>query len=278
MPDAIATTATTPDDLEIDEAEATGWFRRNERWFLPGFTFVAVFALWEIGARAGWLHPVFFSSPSAVIIAGIAEVQDPRFWNDVWISSIEFLVGYTLALIIGVAVGLVTGWYRRAAYFMDPWLAAFNSMPRVALLPLVVLYLGLGIWSKVGLVFLGVFFPVALNTFHGVRTVDPRFRQVTRSFRASERKVFVTLVLPSVVPFIASAARIGVGRGVAGVAIGEFFTSQAGLMHMIRDAAQFLETDRVLFGTLVITVLALGVYATVQLIETRVQRRYGKVV
>ena len=94
--------------------------------------------------------------------------------------------------------------------------------------------------------------------------MDPRYRQVTRSFRASERKVFVTLVLPSVVPFIASAARIGVGRGVAGVAIGEFFTSEAGLMHMIRDAAQFLETDRVLFGTLVITVLALGVYATVQ--------------
>lgn len=277
MSDAIATQAQPLDDL-VDDVEVRSWYRRNERWILPGITFVAVFALWEVGSRAGWLHRVFFSSPSAVAVAGVAEVQDPSFWNDVWISSIEFLIGYTLALVTGVALGLITGWYRRAAYFMDPWLAAFNSMPRVALLPLVVLWLGLGIWSKVGLVFLGVFFPVALNTFHGVRTVDPRYRQVTRSFRASERKVFTTLILPSVVPFIASAARIGVGRGVAGVAIGEFFTSQAGVMHRIRDAAQFLETDRVLFGTLVITVLALGVYAAVQAIEVRVQRRYGKAI
>jgi NitT/TauT family transport system permease protein len=125
-------------------------------------------------------------------------------------------------------------------------------------------------------VFLGVFFPVALNTFHGVRTVDPRYRQVAGSFKASERLLFITVVIPSVVPFIASAARIGVGRGVAGVAIGEYFTSEAGLMHMIRQAAQFLETGRVLFGTLVITILALAVYSAVQSIETRVQKRYGK--
>ena len=246
------------------------WYLRNERWVLPGSTFVAVFALWEIGAQAGWLNPIFFSSPTAVLAAGVEAVQDPLFWLDVRISVFEFTVGYVAALITGVAFGLVTGWYRRLAYFFDPWLAAFNAMPRVALL-----WLGLGVWSKVGLVFLGVFFPVALNTFHGVRTVDPRYRQVARSFHASERRLFFTVVLPSTLPFIASAARIGVGRGVAGVAIGEFFTSEAGLMHMIREAARFLDTALVLFGTLVITLLALGVYLLVQAIENRVKKRYG---
>jgi ABC-type nitrate/sulfonate/bicarbonate transport system permease component len=143
MPHVTARAPSTDEDAPaVDSEAASGWYASNERLLLPAATFVGIFLLWEVGARSGWLHPIFFSSPTDVVLAGIEEVQVPRFWNDVWVSSFEFTVGYVAALITGVLLGLVTGWYRRLAYFFDPWLAAFSSLPRVALLPLVVLYLG----------------------------------------------------------------------------------------------------------------------------------------
>lgn len=254
---------------------ARPWWQLPESTLLPLISFGAFFALWELAARLEWINPFFFSSPVDVFLAGLAEIGEASFWNDVWTSSYEFLAGYLGAVGTGIAFGLVTGWYRRAAYFFDPWLAAFNAMPRIALLPLIVLWLGIGVWSKIAIVFLGVFFPVALNTFHGVRTVDRDHLQVALSYGASQSKLFQTVILPSVVPFVMTGARIGVGRAVAGVVVGEFYTAQAGLAHRIFRAGQQFQTAEVLFGTLVITVLALGVYTAVRAVESRVTQRRG---
>ena len=234
-------------------------------------SFALVIGIWELAAQMGWIDLFFFSSPSRVIAAGFREVQLPRFWNDVGTSGQEFLTGYVLALALGVPFGLVTGWFRDLNYFFEPWLSAFNSMPRIALLPLVVLWAGLGFASKVVIIFLGAFFPVAINTFLGVRTVDRNFVEVARTFGASRWKFMATIVFPSVLPFILVGMRIAVGRSVAGVVVGEFYQSNAGLGNMIFKAGQTLQTDRLLFGALFMTVLALLFFQMVATLEARVR-------
>lgn len=236
---------------------------------LPLLSFLAVIATWEIGGRMGYLNPSFFSYPTRILDAGIGEVGQPGFWNDVRVSGLEFSTGYLAALAVAIPFGLATGWFRRLHYFFDPWLNAFNALPRIALLPLIVLWVGLGIWAKIVVVFLGVFFPVALNTFHGVRTVDRNLLAVASSFGSNRRHLFLTIVLPATVPFALTGARLGVGRAVAGVVVGEFYTAEAGLAHRMFKAGQVLETDRLLFGALVITLLALGVFKCVSVIEQR---------
>jgi NitT/TauT family transport system permease protein len=241
----------------------------REATLLPLITFGAVLALWEIGSRAGALDPFFFSSPSRVIAAGAREIVLPRFWNDVWVSSQEFTVGYLAAVAIAVPFGLLTGWFRTLHDIFDPWLSGFNATPRLALLPLVVLWVGLGIMSKIVIVFLGVFFPVAVNTFHGVHTVDANLLEVSKSFGASTSKRIWTVVLPSVLPFALVGMRIGIGRAVGGVIVAEFFTSNAGLGNYIFRAGQQLQTDNLLFGALFITILALMVFRVASYFERR---------
>lgn len=224
---------------------------------------------WEIAVAVGAVEPFFFSSPSRIVMAGAKEVQQPRFWNDVFISSQEFLVGYIAAILIAIPFGVVTGWFRSLHYLVDPWLSAFNATPRLALLPLVVLWVGLGIQSKMVIVFLGVFFPVAVNTFHGVRTVDKNLIDVATSFGASVRRRMMTVVAPSIVPFALVGMRIGIGRAVGGVLVGEFYTSNAGLGNLVFRAGQQLQTDRLLFAAIFITLLALLGFRGIAALEQR---------
>ena len=144
---------------------------------------VAFFVLWQFGSRAGWIDPFFFSSPSAIAAAAVAEVQVPRFWEDVKISALELGVGSLAAVLLAVPLGIAIGWYRRVSFTFDPWLKFFNALPRVALVPLVVLWAGLGIEMKTVIVFLGGFFSIILPTVEGVRTVERSLLDVARSFR-----------------------------------------------------------------------------------------------
>ena len=181
----------------------------------------------------------------------------------------EFFLGYFLAIAVALPFGLLTGWFRSAHYWFEPWLSAFNATPRLALLPLVILWVGLGLWSKVVIVFLGVFFPVAINTFHGVRTVNRDHLEVAQSFGASTAVRLRTVVVPAVLPFALVGMRVEIGRAVSGVIVAEFFTSQDGLGNMVLRAGQRLEIDRLLFGALFITLLALLAFRALAIVERR---------
>ncbi len=214
---------------------------------------LAFVLFWELGANAGIVDQFFFSKPSAIAVAGFNEVQLPRFWNDFKVSAWEFASGYTLAVILAVPLGIIFGWYRRLSYMADPWLNLINSLPRVALLPLIVLWVGIGIESKITVVFLGAFFSVIIPTVQGVRTVDRRFLDVARSFGASQRRLFTTVVMPATVPFITTGLRLGVGRALIGVVVGELYAQTEGLGVLITRASSNLQPDRMIFGILLFT-------------------------
>lgn len=234
---------------------------------------IAVIVLWQLGAWAGVLNPLFYGSPVKVVEAAIEQVQLPRFWNDVFLSVVqEMMVGYVLAVVTAIPIAIIAGWSKIGSALLEPWLNALNATPRIALLPLLILWFGLGVESKIAVVFVGVFVSVAFNTFYGVRTVDRTLLDVGRTFGASRGRLLRTIVLPTAVPFALVGMRLGVGRAVVGFLVAEYFTSTAGLGNFILRSGQADQTGRLLFGAIVITSIALVGFYLLGWVEQRFTR------
>jgi NitT/TauT family transport system permease protein len=248
------------------------WYRRNEPTVLRILGVVAFFLLWQIASDLGIIDDFLFSSPRDIVIAGAEEVTLPRFWSDVRVSALELGVGTLLAVVTAVPLGIAIGWYRRLSLGADPWLNFTNALPRAALVPLVVLWAGLGAEMKTVIVFLGGFFSIILPTVDGVRTVERQFLDVARSFGARDRLILTSIVLPGIVPFIISGLRILVGRVLAGVIIAEFYAQTEGLGVMVAKAAASLQMDRMLFGVLLFTLLGIVFYEAVGAMERYFER------
>ena len=248
------------------------WLRRQQRTILGLSGLVGFVLLWQIGAMTGVIDPFFFSSPTAVFEAGARQVQLPRFWEDVRYSGTEVTVGFLVSLVLAVPLGLAIGWYRRVSYAFDPWLNFINAIPRPALIPLVVLWVGLGIEMKTIIVFIGGFFSIILPTVEGVRTVDQQLLDVGHSFRASQRRLFTSIVIPATVPFIATGVRLALGRLLIGVVVAELYAQTQGIGVMLDRAADTLQSDLMMFGVLIFTFL--GVITTT--IAGRIERHYQR--
>ncbi|MDX6585503.1 MAG: NitT/TauT family transport system permease protein [Solirubrobacterales bacterium] len=248
------------------------WLRRHERVVLGTVGVVSLLLIWEIGSRLGLIENFFFSRPTSIVAAGIREVQVPRFWNDVRVSGFEFATGYVSAVVLAIPIGLIFGWYRRVSYMADPWLNLLNSLPRVALLPLIALWIGIGIESKIAVVFLGAFFSVVIPTVQGVRTVDRRFLDVAHSFGASQRRLFTSVVLPGTVPFVVTGLRLGIGRGLIGVVVGELYAQTDGLGVIISRASSNLQPDRMFFAILIFTFTGIVGVESLRRVERYFQR------
>ena len=233
---------------------------------------IGLLLIWEIGSRMGLIEDFFFSRPTSIVAAGIKEVQIPRFWNDVRVSGFEFATGYIGAVVLAIPIGLIFGWYRRVSYMADPWLNLLNSLPRVALLPLIALWIGIGIESKIAVVFLGAFFSVVIPTVQGVRTVDRRFLDVAHSFGASQRRLFTSVVLPGTVPFVVTGLRLGIGRGLIGVVVGELYAQTDGLGVIISRASSNLQPDRMFFAILIFTFTGIVGVESLRRVERYFQR------
>jgi ABC-type nitrate/sulfonate/bicarbonate transport system permease component len=161
---------------------------------------------------------------------------------------------------------------ERTSYVFDPFINAMNATPRVALLPLVIIWLGIGILSKVGIIFLGAVFSILINTRDGVKTTPVNLLNTARSFGASEWMVFKTVVVPSTIPFILTGLRLAVGRALVGVLVGELYAATAGIGFMITVAGATFQTDKVFVGVLI---FALSGMIGMELL-TKLERRFDK--
>lgn len=248
------------------------FYLTSERAILGFASVAAVLLAWEWVAAKGLVDLVFISSPTRIVKAAVAWAASGDLWNDLKVSGIEFFVGYAMAVAVGIPLGIATGWYRRLFYLLDPFISALYATPRVALLPLIFIWVGIGIWSKNVLVFLGAVFPILINTLAAVRTTDERLLRAARSFGADDLQVFRTVVLPSSVPFILTGLRLGVGRALVGVVVGEMVVAQAGIGLRISMAGNSFQTDTVFAGILIIA--AAGMLSMELL--SRLERRFEK--
>jgi NitT/TauT family transport system permease protein len=261
-------------DVKIAEASWLYKFYLNQEKKILGTISVALFlVLWElVGNTFQLINPMFMSAPSLVWKAAVQLFGSGEIWNDLRVSGIELLGGYLLAVFFAIPFGIMTGWYKRMSAIFDPFINAMNATPRVALLPLVIIWLGIGILSKVGIIFLGAVFPMLINTRDGVKTTPQNLLNAARSFGASEWMVFKTVVLPSTVPFILTGLRLGVGRGIVGVMVGELYAATAGIGFMITVAGATFQTDKVFVGVLIFAIAGM----TLVELLTRVEKRFDK--
>ncbi len=257
-------TATTPIDAISEKASVKKRLVRTYVAFqrpILSVTGIGIFFLiWEYLGTSGLVNPLFISSPSKIFHAAIVMIQQGDIWNDLYVSGTEFVIGFVIAIVIGIPLGMILGWYKTAYYLLDPFVTAFNATPRIALTPLFIIWFGIGIWSKVALVFLGAIFPIILNTFSGVRTIDELLLRAAHSFGANDRKIFKTIVLPGSVPFILSGLRLGLGRALVGIVVGEMVAATAGIGYSMAVAGATFQTDKLFVGVLILT--AFGVLFT----------------
>jgi NitT/TauT family transport system permease protein len=244
---------------------------RPERLLIGSASVGMFLAAWEAVGRSGLVSPLFLSSPSAVVAAGAAMWASGELMEHIRVSAGEFALGYLAAAGTAIPIGLAIGWYRRLEYAADPFLSALYATPRVALIPLVVLWLGIGVWSKAAVVFLGAFFPICINTVAGVKTVSHVHVRVARSFRASDARLFRTIVLPSSVPFVLAGLRLGIGRGLVGVVVSELYGASAGLGFLIATAGATFQTDKVFVGIALIAAFGVVCNEILARAEARVE-------
>jgi ABC-type nitrate/sulfonate/bicarbonate transport system permease component len=261
-------------DVRVAEASPLYKFYLNQEKKILGAAGVITFLIiWElVGNVFQLINPMFMSAPSLIWKAAAQLFGSGEIWNDLRVSGIEFFWGYLLSVAFAIPFGIMVGWYKRASYIFDPFINAMNATPRVALLPLVIIWLGIGILSKVGIIFLGAVFPILINTRDGVKTTPHNLLTAARSFGASEWMVFKTVVLPATVPFILTGLRLGVGRALVSVMVGELYAATAGIGFMITVAGATFQTDKVFVGVLI---FALSGMASMEAL-TKVERRFDK--
>jgi NitT/TauT family transport system permease protein len=246
-----------------------GRLRRWEPLLWGGGSIVVFLAAWQLVASAQLVPPLFLPAPTDIAGAAVQMFQDPTIWIDLQTSGQEFLLGYGLAVVVGLPLGLLTGRYRRVAWALDPFISFFYSMPRIALVPLLLIWFGIGIYSKVAVVFLGAFFPIAINTMAGIRSLDPALLKAARSFCASELQIFRTIALPGSVPFTLTGLRLGVGHALVGVVVGELVAAQHGIAQRMSVAGTTFQVPTMFAALIVISATGVLLTMILQRIETR---------
>ena len=265
-------TAVQTGEPELIDRPSRSFYERYERLILGGTSVVLAMIVWQALWSAGKISPLFFTGPSSVASRFVEEWTNGRLKQDIAYSGTNFIIGVGLAIASGVIGGVLIGWYRRLGMVVEPFLTALYSTPRVALVPLVLIWFGIGMWSKVFIVFINAFFPVLINTIGGVRAIDADLLRAARAFRASDRQIFTTVVIPGSVPFILTGVRQAVSLGLIGVVVGEMFGGSEGIGYMVNYGGQTFQTDTVFLGVALIAMA--GIVLT--WLAERLERRFSR--
>ena len=231
---------------------------------------IALLLLWECAARTGLIDTRFFPAPSSIFRALVALAGTGELWRHTSASlqrlALGFLVGGIPALILGIVMGL-----NRAVYAVfEPLIAATYPIPKSSILPLVLLIFGLGEGSKIFMVAVGVFFPVAINATAGVHEINRIYLDVGRNFKASRWNTFRTIALPGALPFIMTGFKLGAGMGLVLIAIAEMMGAKSGLGYMIWAAWETFSVEQMYVGLFVIAIIGFVLSLILNEIEKRV--------
>jgi NitT/TauT family transport system permease protein len=238
------------------------------RWIITLASIAVVLILWEIFGRR--VNPVFGSYPSAIATAFWELAVTGQLWSALYDSLRPFLLGYALAILVGVPLGLLIGGFRVAEAALGIYVTAGYAMPLVALVPLLILWLGLGFAVKVAVVFLMALFPICINTWLGVVAVPKTLIEVGKSFVAPDVVILRRIVLPATLPYIMAGIRLAVGRAVVAMVIAEFFTTISGLGAVIINSANNFDTATMFVPIIILMAMAIGLNWLIGFVERTV--------
>src|SRR5262245_17056233 len=230
---------------------------------------LAIFlALWQVAAMN--VDPVLFTSPWKVAVAAVDMLRTGELWAALWPSLLVLLMGLTLAIIFGTLLGLALARFHVLDVGLTVYITFLYSIPSVALVPLIVLWAGYETTAKVIILFLFAFFPMVINTYQGVKAVDPKLLEVGRAFRCSERQLWSNIVLPAALPFIVTGIRLAVGRGMIGMVLADLYTAISGIGYLIVRTASTFQVDKMFVPIVTLGLLGVTLTALLRMVEKRV--------
>lgn len=246
-----------------------GLLRRAWNSFLPWLVPIGIILSWEAAARLGWLSVRILPEPLAVLKAGAALAASGELWQHVKVSALRATTGFAIGGGLGLLLGLLTGSFRKVEIALDTTLQMIRNIPPLALIPLVILWFGIDETAKLFLIAFGVFFAVYINTFHGIRSVDPALIEMGKSYGLSGWPLYREVILPGALSSILVGVRYALGFMWVILIVAETISAQAGIGYMTMNAREFLQTDVVLLGILLYAVLGKLADVAARLLERR---------
>ena len=228
----------------------------------------SVLALWEWAANH--IDPVLFTKPSLIAVAAVQMIWSGELWHYLSQSLVVLAIGLSLAAVIGIAVGLVLARYWVLDVALGVYITFLYSIPSVALVPLIVLWAGYETTAKVIILFMFAFFPMTINTYQGVKNVDPKLIEVGRAFRCSEGQLWANIVLPGALPFIVTGLRLAVGRGLIGMVLADLYTAISGIGYLIVRTASTYQVDKMFVPIVTLGLLGVTLTALLRVLERTV--------
>lgn len=249
------------------------------RW-ISALTLTALLALWWLVTAAGWVEPLFLPSPADILAkAWVLLTQgymDASLWQHLGASLGRIGLALAAATLTAIPVGIAIGYNRIARGILDPLIEFYRPIPPLAYLPLIVIWCGIGELSKVLLIYLAIFAPIAIATATGVRTVDPAKLRAAQSLGASKAQLIRHVILPSALPDILTGIRIGLGVGWSTLVAAELIAATSGLGFMVQSASQFLVTDVVVLGILLIALIAFALEMGLRALQRKLVPWHGQ--
>jgi len=232
---------------------------------------VAVFfVIWEYYGRR--MDPIFMAPPSAIFKASIELIQSGVLRKAMMETLWPFSVGMVLTVVVGILLGIIMAQWRILEYVLDPFINALYAIPRIALVPLIILWAGLEFVGKVSILVSVAIFPITVNTYAGIRDVRGSMLEIGRAYGATEWQIFSKIVMPAAIPFIMAGIRLAVGLAIIGIIVAEFFTAISGLGGMIVEYANVFATAKLFVPIIVIALVGVVLTELVMWIERRMSR------
>ena len=246
----------------------TSWQKSYPNW-VSVVSILCLLAIWELICQSGIVSSLFLPAPTAIISALLQMIADGEIGVSLAASLYRILAGFFIGSLIGLTVGLVTGTSALMDKIGTPIVNAIYPIPKIALLPLFILWLGIGELSKVTIIALGVFFPVAMNTYSGVKNVDTLLLKVAASFNASWWMTMKSVVLPNALPMIFAGLRLAAGTSLLLLVAAEMIAAQVGIGALILHYGDLMITDRLMAGVIVLSLLGLVFNLILQFVERK---------
>ena len=222
-------------------------------------SFIVGIAAWETICRLGLFPPLYLPAPSTIALEFVVMIQSGELLSDIFASGYRILIGFLLGCLVGIPLGFLLGLSTLLNAILDPFVSAIYPLPKIALLPLIILWLGIGEESKVFVVALAVFFPIAINSMAGVRLTEPILVKAASNLGADRLQVISKVILPSAVPSILTGVRLGGGTALLTLVAAEMIAAESGLGHLVLYSGDLMLTTKLMVGLVVIAVLGISV-------------------
>ncbi|MDQ0272486.1 ABC transporter permease subunit [Cytobacillus purgationiresistens] len=227
------------------------WFKRFQPWIIP----IIILIVWQVVASLEIVTPSLFPSPISVLMSGWTLIASGELFTHVWASLSRAVIGMLIGGLIGFALGIMNGLSNTSYRLLDTTIQMIRNIPHLALLPLVIVWLGIDESAKIFLVVLGVLFPIYVNTFHGIRTVDPGLVEMGKMYKLKGWKLFKEILLPGALPSIFVGVRYALGVMWLTLIVAETIPTEQGIGYLATNAREFMQTDIIILSIIIYALL-----------------------